>query len=477
MAQDFLEEHTLEYIRDFILLKSGDRVVVAVSGGPDSIALLHVLATLAGELSIKLCAVYVDHGLRPGETAAERELVAVMADKLGVEFKSGRVAVSDYAAAHGMSIEAAARYLRYEFLEKMAEELGGAVIAVAHTADDQAEEVLLRLLRGAGRKGLAGMVPVNYRGVIRPFLGVPKGRLLDYLDKHALSFLEDSSNTERDFLRNRVRLDLLPYLEEHFNPAVRQTLLRTGEILGAEDDLLDRLAGDLYLQAVTEDETGVLIIDIALLLEDHQALRRRVVERAMVAVEAQPSFHHIDRVLQLAASGENGRELHLSEGLRVLRREGQLDFSYPAGRVGHRQNLAESKAVSFNINIDGPGLWPVAEAGFSIKVEVGDEVPERDELMEMTSDYLDMAGIDFPLTVRSPEAGDRFHPLGAPGSRKVADFLADRKVPRERRCRVPVVLNRERILALSGFRVDHRYRLLDNTKEVLKMTIVRDLPV
>ena len=175
MGKDFLEEHTLKYIRDHKLLMQGALVVVGVSGGPDSVALLNVLNSLAGELSIKLCAVYVDHGLRPGEAVAEQELVSGISGKLGVEFKSGKVAVSEYAAEHDLSIEAAARHLRYEFLEEVAEELGGAVIAVAHTADDQAEEVLLRLLRGAGRQGLAGMLPLNYRGVIRPFLEVPKG--------------------------------------------------------------------------------------------------------------------------------------------------------------------------------------------------------------------------------------------------------------------------------------------------------------
>ncbi|MCK4839568.1 MAG: tRNA lysidine(34) synthetase TilS [Desulfobulbaceae bacterium] len=468
-----LEEHTLQKLRDLDLLKSGDLVVVAVSGGSDSVALLHLLAAVVADLALRLCAVYVDHGLRPDETAAEAELVKKLALQLKVDFRTGTVPVREYGEERGLSVEAAARQLRYEFLERVAGELGAVAIAVAHTADDQAEEVLLRLIRGAGRNALAGMLELNYRRVIRPLLQVSKEQLLDYLREHDISFLEDSSNAERDFLRNRVRLDLLPYLQENFNPAIRQTLLRTADILGTEDELLGELARDLYSQAVNgPEDLDTIRADIKVILAGHPALRRRVVEQILVQMGGQPTFQHIENLLALAATGGNGNELHLAGGLRVVKRAGGLEFSYPAGRHPHRASLTASKDLSFEMIVDGPGNWPIKELGVTLLVEIEEQRPRRDELTGMAADYLDMAELAFPLTVRSVRPGDRFRPLGGPGSRKVADFLSDRKVARENRSRVPVLANQDGIVALPGLRIDHRYRLVPGTKKVLKITVL-----
>ncbi|HSH12132.1 MAG TPA: tRNA lysidine(34) synthetase TilS, partial [Desulfurivibrionaceae bacterium] len=246
MTLDPLEYETLMTLRGEGLAPSGSRVVVGVSGGGDSLALLLVLAALRKELALELTAVYVDHGLRPAEALAEAALVAKVAAGLQVVFRSGTVPVRDHAEAHGLSLEEAGRELRYSFLRQIAGELGGALLAVAHHADDQAEELLLRLIRGSGRAGLAGMSARNDRGVIRPFLNFPKARLTDYLRARRVVWREDRSNRDPRFLRNRVRLELLPLLEKRFNPAIRAGLLRTGRILAAEEELLRGLAGEFY---------------------------------------------------------------------------------------------------------------------------------------------------------------------------------------------------------------------------------------
>jgi tRNA(Ile)-lysidine synthase len=435
--------------------------------------LLHLLAAVAAALGIRLCAVYVDHGLRPTEAAAEVRLVARLAEELRLDFRSGRVAVREYAAARGLSTEAAARDLRYEFLAQVAEELGAVAIAVAHTADDQAEEVLLRLIRGTGRNGLAGMAVLNYRRIIRPLLTIRKSQLLAYLRERRIPFLEDSSNAARDFLRNRVRLDLLPYLAEHFNPAIRQTLLRTAEVLGTEDELLAQLARDLYRQAVHAGaDHDTLRADCGVIMAAHPALRRRVVEQMLLALACPPSFQQIAKLLALAATGGNGRELHLAGGLRVMKSAGGLEFSYPAGRKPHRAGMRASRELSFAREIAGPGCWPIAELGLSLQVEVAGQPPGRAELLRGAADYLDMRGLAFPLMVRSPRPGDRFHPLGGPGTRKVADFLSDGKVARERRGRVMVLVGNDAIIALPGLRIAHSYRLVAGTGKVLKISVL-----
>lgn len=469
----FLEEHTLKQLKALDLLMPGDMLVVAVSAGSDSVALLHLLAALIAELEIRLCAVYVDHGLRPAEAVAETKLVEKIAAQLGASFRTGAVQARKYSDEHGVSLEAAARQLRYDFLEQVADELSAAGIAVAHTADDQAEEVLLRLIRGSGRNGLAGMSAVNYRRIIRPLLQIPKAQLLDYLDHRNIPFLEDSSNAERNFLRNRVRLDLLPYLEENFNPAIRQTLLRTANILRGEEELLDKLAGDLYRQAISVDGINeTLQADTKTVLTSHPALARRVVEQILIALGSKPSFQHIDKLLELASRGDNGNELHLPKGLRVVKKDTILEFSYPLGRNHHRASLAASKKLSFEKILEGPGNWPIKELGITLKVEITRQQPDSNELVKTDGDYLDMTELEFPLIVRSIQPGDRFHPLGSPGSRKVADFLSDCKVSREKRCQVPILTNNDNIIALIGLRIDHRYRLVDNTKKVLKISLL-----
>ncbi len=474
-----LEYETLDVVRQRGLLLPGARVVLGVSGGVDSMALLLVLAAVRGQLDLKLTAVYVDHGLRPDEVRAEASLVAEQAKLLGVTFRLGTIPVLEKVRQTGQSLEAAGRELRYDFLQRLAGELGGAVVAVAHQADDQAEEILLRLLRGSGRAGLSGMSWVNAAGVIRPFLGFTKERLRDYLRDRGGKFLEDSSNSDLRFRRNRVRLEILPLLEKRCNPAVRESLWRTAAILDAEEELLADLARRAY-GLVRVDRHGVgsigrpsgLLLDTAALHREPLALQRRVLELALVELATPVSFQAIEDLLGLAnrASGE----LHLSGGLRVIREHGLLSFFHPAGRVVRKGRLASIDEVDpFEVAIPGPGLWTLAQLGVSIMVESLERPPTPEELRAGRADYLDAATLSLPLVARSARPGDRFHPLGGPGRRKVADFLNDRKLSRSARKRVVVLESSGRICALLGLRIDQHCRLSADSGRVLKVSLAR----
>lgn len=477
MVLDPLEYETLRFLRSEALLPPGSRVVVGVSGGPDSLALLLVLAALRGELDLELTAVHADHGLRPAATPAERRLVAEVCAGLGVEWRCEALPVREYGRERGLSLEAAGRELRYQLFRRVAGELGGAVVAVAHHADDQAEELLLRLLRGTGRAGLAGMAADNGSGVVRPFLNFPKARLGQYLRERQVAALEDASNRDRRFLRNRVRLELLPLLESRYNPAIRRTLCRTAEILGAEERLLGELAATFYRQVSAgggdtsaDERPDELALDAVLLLTGHPALRRRGVELALLELAAPVRFRYVEAILALAAAEEGG-ELHLPAGLRVVKAGGVLRLAYPAGRLRRRGRLAPAVA-DFAMEIGGPGCWPLPERPDSLLVELLEAPPPPEELRAGKADYLDAARLSWPLLARSPRPGDRFRPMGAPGRRKVADFLCDRKLPPAERVRQVLLESGGRIAALVGQRIDQGCRVTPDTSRVLKVSLV-----
>jgi tRNA(Ile)-lysidine synthase len=320
----------------------GDTVIVGVSGGPDSVALLHILCS--GLPQLRFVAVYVDHGLRPAETGAEIELVRTLAHQLQAGFELITVDVNTAAQKNKTSIEETARALRYEALETMRRQHQGAVIAVAHTADDQAEEILIRLIRGSGRKGLSGMLLQNGR-IIRPLLHESKETLLHYLQAQQILFCIDSSNLERNYLRNRVRLDLLPYLQEHFNISIKQTLLQTAQILEDEEALLEEMVDKAWQQTASQVEAHPITpetpchsirIDTKEFCQCHPALQRRILEKCCWQMAARPQFRQITLLLDLLHKGQTGAEVHLSQGLRAHKTRQGVIFSYPVGKCSYR---------------------------------------------------------------------------------------------------------------------------------------------
>lgn len=332
-----LERSFLRLLVGACKIKAEQKIVIAVSGGPDSMALLHLLAAARNILKLELIAVWIDHGLRPLETPQEQETVALAAEKLDIPFLPRQAAVAVHAHTKRLSIEAAARELRYALLREVASDCGADFIAVGHTADDQAEELLLRLLRGSGRKGLAGM-SMKSGEIIRPLLRFSKQDLLDWLRQCGIVFCFDSSNNERKFLRNRVRHELLPFLEEHFEPGIRSVLLKTADSLAADEDLLEQLTAEAVRQVVQE-AGGALRLLRQPFRNLHSALQRRTVEQILWRLGSRAAYDQILLLTEAALQGRNRSELHLSSGLRVGVFADWLEFSYPTGRCAWRGRL------------------------------------------------------------------------------------------------------------------------------------------
>ena len=315
-------------------LREGEAVLVAVSGGPDSLALLHLLAELRPLFPLRISAACIDHGLRPLETPAEWALVQENCARLGLPCLRKTVDVRTEAAQRKISLEHAARDLRYQALEEAQREQDAQWLALAHTADDQAEELLLKLLRGSGRRALAGMRR-RTGNRIRPLLGLRKQDLLDYLVAKGQAFCVDSSNQNTDILRNRIRLRLLPLLEREYDPGIRAALLKTADNLAVDEDFLEaqqESAWKALVQRSGEEPAPVWILDLPGFCRLHPALQRRLLERLLYTAQGKASYEHILALVRLAGPGDNGRELHLHRGLRVLRQRETLVFTFPWGR-------------------------------------------------------------------------------------------------------------------------------------------------
>ena len=329
------------------VIRTGDGIVVGVSAGSDSTALLTILAALSRESAFRILAMYIDHGLRPEETPAEWTHVSSVADRLGVDATRVHVQTKAYAAEKKYSLEKAARILRYQAFEERRRYFNGNWIAVAHTADDQAEEVLIRLLRGSSRKALSGMQRIQ-GNIIRPLLQVKKHELQTYLEEKGFSWHHDSSNDDVYFLRNRIRHELLPLLEREYDPGIRGALCKTAENLAGDEALLEELTRQMRHKLLPDllEHQAIplpLAIERKTFLTFHCALQRRFVEQLLWELGNTARYEYIVKIVEAVQYGRSGSELHFSKGLRVQVSRETVTFSYPRGMVAWRGSLSPPK--------------------------------------------------------------------------------------------------------------------------------------
>jgi len=450
-------------IRRFGLIPAGATVAAAVSGGSDSTALAVILAELAPALPFRLAGlVHLNHGLRGCASDEDEQFCRGLADRLGVGIEIERADVWRLAADRRISIEHAGHAARRAFFERAATRVGAAIVAVGHTRDDQAETLLLRLIRGAGPRGLAGIRPRSGL-VVRPLLEVSREELRSYLQEREIDFREDASNRDVSIPRNRVRHELLPLLARRFSPAVADALARAATIAREDAELLDRLAGDAAERIITRTPDGVRL-DLIGLVEQPPALARRLLQRAirLTARDRFVGFEQVQRLLESATLGERFRAIDLA-GCRAELAGGGLILRPLAPRHGSAVN-------SFQYVLSIPGEVLVREASCTISAEVAppDAAPASWAGMPGGVAVVDAAGLDGGARIRNRRPGDRFQPLGLGGHEKLQDFFVDRKVPRSERDRVPLVVNNcDRIVWVAGHRIDEAFRVTASTKAVV----------
>ena len=446
-----------ETIQRWAMISPGDRVLVGFSGGPDSVALLRALIELRDELECELCAAHLNHMLRGSAGDEDERWCEQTARSLGIPFASARIDVKAEAAELGGNLEEVARECRYRFLEESAEKRNADKIAVGHTRSDQAETVLLRLIRGAGSTGLRGMRYVRGR-IIRPLLDVDRNDVMEYLERNKLSYRSDATNTDERFSRAFMRSRALPLLSK-LNPAVAATVAAAARILGEEDDLLNELA-DGVLKSVSAEPENAGALNTEEFASLHPALQRRVLRRLVLkktgslrAIE----FRLIEAMRRCALGQGPAVDL---PGSWTARREGRhfrvsqtedtepLDYSYTV-RPGQTLRVKE---------VDKSFCLRIIEASNGIDIQ---------GLSGPTRVFLDADAVGDTLEVRSWRSGDRYRPLGAPGRQKIHDLFINAKVRRSQRYRMPVFVSRGNICWVSGLRIGDEFQVTPRTSSIL----------
>ena len=453
-VQRFIDTHEL--------LCPGAKVIVSVSGGADSMALLSLLYRLQSTYRLTLIVAHVNHQLRGKEATRDARFVQRHADKLGLPFHQMDVDVKTLKHRTGLSTQHAARQLRYGALRSLSRSLAATHIALGHTADDQAETLLMRLLRGGGPAGLSG-IPVKRMPFIRPLIEVHRHTILDYLRADGIPWVEDSSNMSRRYLRSRIRLDLIPTLRA-YHPSIAQRLHHVADMLRADNDVLEQQTEDLANQALGWRVGNAML-----------AIKRAPFAAAPLALQRRLLRFAVDR---LPGSGH-------AAGFRDI--EALWRFTVDNGNVGQRLTLAgrlmaewqkdvvllwQTRALpptSLSVLLPVPGTLTLHGLALSLTARSLGLTQGWRQQAEPRRVFVDVDAAAFPLSIRFPQPGDRFHPLGATGSQKLQDFFINNKVPKAMRPHVPLVLAGAQILWVVGYRVAEPFKVRPETRQVLEL--------
>jgi tRNA(Ile)-lysidine synthase len=468
-STDF-QQQVLSFIREKRLLSGGEKLVVAVSGGPDSVCLLYILAALRRELDVDLHVAHLNHGLRGKDSWGDAAYVAGLARRLGLPSTIESRDVKGYRKKKRISLEEAAREVRYAFLAEVTEVVKAERVAVGHTADDHIETVLMHLLRGSGTRGLRGLSPLSrwqssgHRlTIIRPLLELSRQDTLAYCRQHRLRPHTDVSNFSLEPFRNRIRHNLLPELRK-YNPQVARALLRMAEIAAADMDYIDGEVERLW-NRIAREENGAIIIERQGLLGQPVALQRhllrRAVESALGSLKDIESVH-IEAILN-ALEKPAGKVIGLPFGLNFAIEYDRFVLAPDSLSLCPWSPLEDETALHI------PGLTRIP--GWTIAAEIVPQ-PGAETIKGKNADFsacfdYDRAGSR--LIVRSRRPGDRFQPLGMQQPKKLNRFMIDVRIPQSWRRRVPVVASPERIIWVVGWRIDEYNKVTGKTLKVLRL--------
>jgi tRNA(Ile)-lysidine synthase len=448
-------------IRKYNLLEKGERVVVALSGGPDSTALLAALSAIAKEMNLTLIVAHFNHGLRGKESDADERFSRQLAATMGWVFCSAKMNRKHH--GKGVSPEEYFRRERYGFLSEVARDHGSRKIALGHNLNDQAETVLLHFLRGSGLEGLRGIQPKRDEKIIRPLLDVSREEILAYLNTSAIKYRQDSSNKNIKYLRNQIRAELIPYLRKKYNPNIETSLAHMAEILRNEDEFIkDQVARSLRKAFIQKDANHV-VLKLNVINKLPPAIRWRLFKTVLEEFSTDKngvSYRHVKSLDEMAQNSESGKKIILPMKIEARK-------EYQALILEKRES--REKKLKYEYVLRLPGSIFIKELNVAI---IAKRIrKDRINFASQNTIYMDWDRIQQPLTVRNRRAGDWLHPLGMTGRQKIKKYFIDRKICRGDRDEMMLLVDGVSVIGVGKTRLDERVKITANTKKVLAIEI------
>ena len=487
-ARDEIIIKALKTIESYSMMKSGDRILISISGGPDSTFLTHLLYLMRPVLNLTLFGFCLDHMTRNGESEKDALFVEKLCRELDIELFRQKIDVQKWCRENKLSFQEGARKLRMEKLLEISKENNIERIATGHNADDNIETFLMHLVRGAGARGLSGIKPVSGK-FIRPLIDIFRKDIIAYLDNKKISYCVDRTNIENIYLRNRVRNILIPFISKHFLESFKSNVLRSINILKDEDEFLREysVVKLAEIASIEKSETGkyaaLIKIPVLKIKGEARAVQRRIVLAAIEMINGtleNISFNNIDDILGICTSGGESKVIQPEEKIRVFKIGSYIYFV----NVDYIRLLPDE----FKQFLKSNGKVDTEKSGKEIKV--GTKIKLKDFNLELSSEllkigkdkikfnevknteaFLDYAKIKPPIKVRIWKRGDKFYPLGMQKEKKLQDFFIDSKIPIHLRKLVPVFIDREKIIWVGRHRIDNRVRITEDTKEVLHLKL------
>lgn len=461
-----LRERFLNYINENNLIKKGEGVVVGLSGGPDSVCLLHLLYSVKDDLELKIAAAHINHMFR-GEEADGDELYAkLLCEELGIEFCSLKMNVGEYGKEKGLSSETAGREIRYNFFNEVMKKFNFSKIATAHNANDQAETVLMRMMRGTGLEGLGGIPVKREDKYIRPILFMKREEVEEYCNVYSLNPRIDKTNLEKVYSRNKVRLDILPYMKENFNQDVVEVINRMALLLQEDNKYILKQVDEHYKKYCTKNCNKVIIDKEGFNCDG--AIINRVLRKAIKEVSGNKydvELKHIQDVKALS-NMNTGKKINLPNNICAENVYGKIkiyidkEVKSEVKRIEFdRKEILESK-ISFGGYIFS---FEVIDNNKKVKLNVNENIK-----------YFNYDAINGKIIIRNRKDGDKICPLGMKGNKKLKDIFIDMKIPKEERALIPILQFDDEIAWIVGLKLSDRFKISDKTNKILKISIMRE---
>lgn len=453
---NILDQKILNFISSREMICESDSILIALSGGPDSVFALHFFHKYKRKFGIQLAAVHVNHSIRGKEADQDEKFARELCGKLGIHFYSKKVNVPAYSRKNKISIEEAARILRYGAIEKIAAEFKYNKIVTAHNLDDNAETVFMNLLSGTGISGLSG-IPVSRGPIIRPLLPVAKREILNYLGKNRIEFRIDSSNLENDYRRNFIRNRIFPLIKENLNPSFEDAILRTSMNLSGSLNFLES-AVEAGIAKFVKGRKNSVEINVDLFGSEYGGIAGEILRRIMKNKFSHDFISEDFRKIHSLVSKQKGRKFIFPGGISAVREEHSIAIQLPDKKITDSESAVKSgDALAF-----GSKKMKILKIPASkIKFAPGGKV-----------EFLDADKLDDIFIFRRWKSGDKFIPLGMSGFKKVSDFLNDCKINAAEKKNQFVLLNRNQIVWIVGLRIDNRYKITKETKRAYKLWII-----